>query len=195
MRAAPGIRSRCSATARERRDEGQGGELAGRFLTRASSRLPGYGLPIDREGGPGGEASPVSGFLERGRRTEPLRFEVNDGDSHIGPPSQRNESSLPDRSPFVVLSRGEKDLLQFPGLQRTAREAALGLRHGSRGDGFGPACGLESGEEVVRGEGRPVRDVRGRLRLVPWRPRRKGSMVPPAPQADREIRGTESMRW
>jgi len=64
--------------ARERRDEGQGGELACRLLTSASSRLPGYGLPIEREGGPGGEASPVSGFLERGRGTEPLRFEVND---------------------------------------------------------------------------------------------------------------------
>jgi len=64
--------------ARERRDEGQGGELAGGLLTRASSRLSGYRLPIDREGGPGGEASPVSGFIERGRGTEPLRFEVND---------------------------------------------------------------------------------------------------------------------
>ena len=51
-----------------------------------------------------------------------------------------------------------------------------------RGGGLGPACGRGSGEEVVRGEGRPV-DVRGRLRLVPWRPRRKGSMVPPVPQA------------
>ena len=180
--------------ARERRDEGQGGELAGRLLTRASSRLPGYGLPIDREGGPGGEASPVSGFLERRRGTEPLRFEVNDGDRHIGPLSQRNESGLPDRSPIVVLSRGEKDLVQFPGLQHTAREAALGLRHGGRGDGLGPACGLESDEEVVRGEGRPVRDVRGRFRLVPWRPRRNGSMVPPVPQAGREIRGTGCMR-
>ncbi len=41
---------------REPRDEGQGGELSGRLLARASSRLSGYGLPIDREGGPGGEA-------------------------------------------------------------------------------------------------------------------------------------------
>jgi len=31
--------------ARERRDEGQGGELAGRLLTRASSRRPGEGCP------------------------------------------------------------------------------------------------------------------------------------------------------
>ena len=174
--------------ARERRDKGQGGELAGRLLTRASSRLPGDGLPVDREAGLGGEASPVSGFLERGQGTEPLRFEVNDGDRRIGPLSQRNESSLPDRSPCVVLFRGEKELVQFPGLQHTAREAALGLQHGGRGDGLGPACGLESGEEVVRGEGRPVRDVRGRLRLVPWRPRRKGGMVPPVPLAGRKIR-------
>ena len=84
--------------------------------------------------------------------------------------------------------------MQFPGLQHTAGEAAPGLRHGSRGDGLGPACGRESGEEVVRGEGRPIRDVRGRLRLVPWRPRRKESTVPPVPQADREIRGSGSMR-
>ena len=84
--------------------------------------------------------------------------------------------------------------VQFPGLQHTVGEAALGLRHGGRGDGLGPACGRGSGEEVVRGEGRPVRDARGRLRLVPWRPRRKESTVPPVPQADREIRGSGSMR-
>ncbi len=57
--------------------------------------------------------------------------------------------------------------VQFPGLQHTASEAAPGLRHGGRGDGLGPACGLDDGEEVVRGEGRPVRDIRGRLRLIP----------------------------
>jgi hypothetical protein len=74
--------------------------------------------------------------------------------------------------------------VQFPGLQHTAGEAALGLRHGGRRDGLGPACGHGSGEEVVRGgEGRPVRDVRGRLRLVPWRPRRKEGTVLPVPQA------------
>ena len=33
--------------------------------------------------------------------------------------------------------------VQFPGLQHTADEAALGLRHGGRGDGLGPACGLD----------------------------------------------------
>ena len=84
--------------------------------------------------------------------------------------------------------------VQFPGLQHTTGEAALGLRHGGRGDGLGPARGLQDGEEVIRSEGRPVRDVRGRLRLVPRRPRRKGSLVPPVPQADREIRGTGSVR-
>ena len=73
--------------------------------------------------------------------------------------------------------------MQFPGLQHTAGEAALGFWHGGRGDGLGPACGRGSGEEVVWGGGRPVRDVRGRLRLVPWRPRRKESTVPPVPQA------------
>ena len=41
--------------------------------------------------------------------------------------------------------------VQFPGLQHTSGEAALGLRHGGRGDGLGPACGRGSGEEVVRG--------------------------------------------
>src|SRR5207248_6423024 len=40
--------------------------------------------------------------------------------------------------------------VQFPGLQHTADQAALGLRHGGRGDGLGPACGRGSGEEVVR---------------------------------------------
>ncbi len=119
---------------------------------------------------------------------------MNDGDRPVGPLSQRTEGSLPGRSPLVVLCSGEKDLVQFPGLQHTARQAALGLRHGGRGDGPGPACGLDSGEELVRGQGRPVRDVRGRLRLVPWRPRRKGRMLPPVPPAGREIRGTGSIR-
>ena len=41
--------------------------------------------------------------------TEPLGFEMNDRDRHVGPLSQRNESSLPDRSPFVAASNGEKD--------------------------------------------------------------------------------------
>ena len=87
-----------------------------------------------------------------------------------------------------------KNLVQFPGLQHTTSQAALHLPDGGRGDGLGPARGLQDGEEVIRSEGRPVRDVRGRLRLVPWRPRRKGSLVPPVPQADREIRGTGSVR-
>ena len=40
--------------------------------------------------------------------------------------------------------------VQFPGLQHTAGEAALGLRHGGRGDGLGPACGRASGDEIGR---------------------------------------------
>lgn len=81
--------------------------------------------------------------------------------------------------------------MQFPGLQHTAGEAALRLPDGGRGDGLGPACGLEGGEEVIRGKGRPVR---GTIRLVPWRPRRKEGVVPPVPQAGREIHWTGSMR-
>jgi hypothetical protein len=148
----------------ERRDEGKGGELAGRLLAHASSRLSGDGLSVDCEGRPGGEASPVSGFLESGRGTEPLGFEMNDRDRHVGPLRQSNESSLPDSCPFVAAPNSEKDQVQFPGLQHTAGEAEFRLPYGGRGDGLGPACGLESGEEVIRGKGRPVR---GTIRLVP----------------------------
>ena len=41
--------------------------------------------------------------------------------------------------------------VQFPGLQHTTSQAALHLPDGGRGDGLGPACGPQGGEEVVRG--------------------------------------------
>jgi hypothetical protein len=59
----------------------------------------GDGLSVDREGDRVGEGGPLSGFLERGRAGELLGFEMNDGDRHVGPLSQRNESGLPPSSP------------------------------------------------------------------------------------------------